>query len=1816
VKDFFSSQPYPRTPHRFQLNFSCDFFMKTTNRRVRAVLWAVMLPGLLFSDCLLADTSKRASEWLAEYPESGAGTGEPILPDLRDRAGRNGPHHAVTAGTPEEITKRKNHHNQQDAARPPRVAEKAPGRILVKLRAAEVDQAQPGATIQALEGGGAKQTADIEAILGKNAVAGIRQLVRPSHRNEPKQAATGVDARAVGMQRAQMARDRIVQKAKERGLDRWQEVRLAEGANVEEALRLLRASNLVEAAEPDYLFGLSDFVPKEQGGGVSGAREVSTPTTSVSSTSIPDTGSDPRYGDQWHHATSKVSTAWQQLAGLGLEPGGNRDVIVAVIDSGVDYTHPDLIGNMWVNPLETRNSSDSDGNGYVDDVHGINTTAQSGDPKDDHGHGTHVAGIIAAQAGNGLGGVGVAYNVRIMAIKAAQYSGALTSSHIAAGIYYAVENGADVINMSFGGYEKSQLVEDALAVAFGQAVLVAAAGNNGKANAAGCDPNYGVMYPAGYNWVIGVMAQSRTPNALGDNLAGFSNWDCTPRDNVEYEIMAPGVSMLSTLPDGNYSAWDGTSMATPVVAGAAALLRTRWPDRNVHSSRFLMGQLASTGPVLRGRTNPNNGEYKSYRSLDVAAALTNVPKPELAYLEHWLFDSTAIQAGNDDDGIADAGETVDLAIVLRNHWGNASNVTAKLEAWAEGADTPDPYVTMGTGTVNYGSIGAFSQKDNGLIRNADGVVTGVQQPFRFSLAANTPNDHIIPFRLTITARNGLNTGDTTTYTKVARFFLIAQNGKQLPSIISEDMVLNSDTYWIIDGPVLIPSGVTLTITEGTQVQFWSGDPQKVYTSGMTPFLQVEGTLRVEGTLVNPVHLLVSELHQKRPLRIYHGDKADAYSSFLYAVIDNPYFGKASNESTNWNKYRTNVISHCVFRQLSPDGIDGSDVHSMAIKPMVLADHITHSRFVRLGSNNYGDDYWRAFWGGNAHTSLFDHVYFSSIHDAHHNFDNASNNVFLKNYSNRTRPFDQVSKVTKWGQKISRGTAIVDRGTFHSNAILNLWNDPNPNHWMRFSTESPNESPDTSSFFLISHNYWGTTSRTLINAAIIDYRDNFNYPEIVYEPILEAPLAETYPFVVNVQIDAGGISNVSSVGEEEVLFTITFNRDMAPGTHPQVSFGPAAPWTDFTVRPTNGGWINPRTWTGTATITRMTGDGRQYIRVAGAVAADDPWLVTGDDSERFQFEVNTSNLESMNLAAQGGAGYVDLTWSQDDFPLLAGYNMYRSTSSNGTYSRINPVLIPRGKMNFRDTSAQAGRTYYYRFTVMLTDFTESTPSNNATGTPSDGTPPVIQHTPVQTSKPGLSVTIFADVTDNMAVREVKLFTRIAGTGPYTQRAMVKTTGNRYSATLRSSEVVEPGVDYYIEATDGINVTRSGNAASPHRMIVGDAPPPSDVSTLNDLTLSAGTLSPTFASNTTAYTLAVANTMASTTATPSVTNPAAIVKVNGVVVASGKASASIPLAVGSNTIKVLVTAQNGDTMTYTVTVTRAASSVATLRSLVLSAGSLSPTFASNTTAYTLAVANTMTSTTVTPTVENSTAKVKVNGVVVASGKASASIPLAVGSNTIKVLVTAQNGTTKTYTVTVTRAASSVATLNSLTLSAGSLMPAFAPGTSKYTLAVANAVASTTVTPKVTNSKARVEVNGAVVQSGQTSDPIPLAVGANTIKVEVIAQNGTTNITYTITVTRAASSVAWLKKLTVKGGSLSPKFAKKRLNYKTMVSASKKSIQIQATTAHPKAKIKIAGKKVGSGKMSKPIALNSANTTIKVAVTAEDGTKKTYKITATRP
>ena len=394
--------------------------------------------------------------------------------------------------------------------------------------------------------------------------------------------------------------------------------------------------------------------------------------------------------------------------------------------------------------------------------------------------------------------------------------------------------------------------------------------------------------------------------------------------------------------------------------------------------------------------------------------------------------------------------------------------------------------------------------------------------------------------------------------------------------------------------------------------------------------------------------------------------------------------------------------------------------------------------------------------------------------------------------------------------------------------------------------------------------------------------------------------------------------------------------------------------------------------------------------------------------------------------------------------------------------------------------------------------------------------------------------------------------------------------------------------------------------------------SAVSTLSDLTLSSGTMSPTFATGTTGYTASVANNVTSLTATPTVSDSTATVKVNGTTVTSGSDSGSISLNVGSNTITVLVTAQDGTTTSsYTVTVTRIASAVSTLSNLVLSSGTLAPTFATGTTAYTASVANSVASLTVTPTVTDSNATVKVNGTTVTSGSASGSISLNVGSNTITVLVTAQDGTTtSTYSVTVTRAASTVSSLSALSLSSGTLTPTFTSGTTAYTASVANSVTSITATPTLTDSSATVKVNGTAVTSGSASGNINLAVGSNTITALVTAQDGTTTSTYTVTVTRAASAVATLSALSLSAGTLNPIFASGTTGYTASVANGVSSLTVTPTVTDSNASVKVNNVTVASGSASGSISLNVGSNTITVLVTAQDGTTtSSYTITVTR-
>ena len=290
--------------------------------------------------------------------------------------------------------------------------------------------------------------------------------------------------------------------------------------------------------------------------------------------------------------------------------------------------------------------------------------------------------------------------------------------------------------------------------------------------------------------------------------------------------------------------------------------------------------------------------------------------------------------------------------------------------------------------------------------------------------------------------------------------------------------------------------------------------------------------------------------------------------------------------------------------------------------------------------------------------------------------------------------------------------------------------------------------------------------------------------------------------------------------------------------------------------------------------------------------------------------------------------------------------------------------------------------------------------------------------------------------------------------------------------------------------------------------------------------------------------------------------------------------------------------------------------TLSALTLSDGSLSPTFTPGTKFYTAAVANAITGVTVTPTVTDVTAMVTVNGVSVTSGTASAAIPLAVGNNTITVLVTAQNGTTtSTYTITVTRN-STVSTLSGLALSAGTLSPTFATATTSYTASVFNVISSVTVTPTVTDTTATITVNGTVVSSGAFSPAIPLSVGDNPITVLVTAQDGTTTSTYTVTLTRSPSSNSTLSGLALSSGSLSPLFASSTTSYTVSIANATTSVTVTPVTTNAYATVKINGVAVTTGTASATIPLSVGDNTISVVVTSQDGNMtSTYTVTVTR-
>lgn len=1275
------------------------------------------------------------------------------------------------------------------------------------------------------------------------------------------------------------------------------------------------SQNTVEIAEPVYKY----FTSEE---------------------SVPSAEDNKGMDKQWYLKDQKLESVW------GNEDYGNtagEGTVVAVIDTGVDYNHEDLQDNIWTNSAEVSGTTgaDDDNNGYVDDVHGINLIDPNETPMDDHGHGTHVTGIIAME-NNNVGGVGIAYKSKIMPIKAGGADGTFYSSDIAKGIEYAYKNGADVINMSFGSSAHSALIENALQDAFGSCVLVAAAGNESTPTA-DCPLGGRNMYPASYSYVIGVMAYDEA-----NSFASFSNWDYKPNANAEYEVVAPGVSVYSTLPNGRYASWNGTSMAAPMVSAEAAILRSSLKDKSTYSSRYIMGQLVGATEDTITYCNEDVKRTYNYKKLSLTASLTNKPKPNITVDEIYAFDSEDISKSNNGDGIIQPGETIDLAIGLRNQWGAAKNVTITVNATTNGMD--NQYVEfISDNEVAIDEIGSFGTQNNGFIYNDSKTVIGVEHPIRVKIKENAPNDLNIKININYRAKNGLDEKDGTVYTQLedTAYTIHIVKGTILSGKITENTTLTSDNYYIVKNSLLIPKGVTVNVEPGTKIQFWASDQYSVYGDNYIAYISVEGNMYFNGTESQPIDLFPGKDYEA--YRVQVEKSGNGTVDMNYVNITNPYIDISSGSHLNC----TQDYDEVYYREMRNGEIstesDSSFVKGNYIEKSKMSNLRNKSYFngfrdvdgryntvlfdncnVRYSSEGYtnstflinmskfdnhnsisvmkisGDSYYiqectavskirklngkkyvvyeinNSYFGGEDHISSMNSYFATNkalVKNGGHigtvGKSEESTKLLMSLYKDVREEnsgelklingfyYDKDTKEIKsLGETEIKGSGpsqynpiggyivsttdyyegnidfsyrsnnylaeypedvddetilnpnmdptyvgITENTKFKNNAILNRLTCTDTSQWMKVIAGTDNKM-----LYMATDNYWGTTDENLIQKQLVDFDTNTNYADIITSPYLDKPSEETYPCVSDIYITDKNGDKVDTVGNGTYDVHVLFNRDMDKNTDPMVSYGPDDPYTDYTLK---GQWNSSREWVGKMPIKVLINQGHQYFRVKDAVAADDHWLTTGTDWGRFEFDVTASGAEALTLQSEGRVGSIYLNWTQDEYDTMAGYNIYRSeTGEEGSFKKINSSILSSEEKEYEDKKVEAGKKYYYYFTVVDTAMSESRPSNITSNTAVDDKPPVIKHTALKSITNGVGATITATVKDNIGVEGVTLFYRMEGEDNFKSVPMNNTTGNYYNAHINAEDITVGNLQYYIEATDGINYAYNGSATEPN------------------------------------------------------------------------------------------------------------------------------------------------------------------------------------------------------------------------------------------------------------------------------------------------------------------------------------------------------------------------------------------------------------------
>ena len=1066
-----------------------------------------------------------------------------------------------------------------------------------------------------------------------------------------------------------------------------------------------------------------------------------------------DYSGNPMESQQWYLESYGVKELWNK-------PIINKErPIIAILDTGVDLTHPDLKDNLWTNIVEEYGTkdNDNDGNGFNNDVHGWDFVNNSPNIRDNNMHGTHVAGIAAA-SNNGIGIIGANPQALIMPVTVLQSDGAGDIATIIKGIDYAVANGATVLNMSLGTYVNSKALRQALENAYSKAVLVAAAGNDNK-----CiyESHYPVKhkepypqpcFPAAYSFVLGVQATVK-----GGSVASYSNYDddgalfsCESTffdpDGFNYELKVPGSQILSTIPGGKYKQLNGTSMAAPLAAGAiSALLMLKQYD----TQEIIWGDLLHTDNIA--------GAY----NLTSRPAELDLQKVILQERKE-LAEMTEEDYSGDDE--VDAGETVSFYPVIRTTFGEANNI--KLKVMLDEFEDPE-VVEIIRGDVDFGvHLDAYGKAVS-------------KNPLVIKISDNVPDARHIQLKVVATCDE---------MTKAAEYplTLIAHNMIKINGLINESTTLTANHVYYVNGHLGVSKGVTLTIEPGTRLEFAEGTslvafgklvakgtPEKPITftkhAGEGSWNGIfghrpEGEHRHHGLYTNndstlftllPTELTPNHISELWRTLYYHPKgEVPSKNFYLYDYMGRegwidytPNFTGKEHMFTDPNylsptvrKLLDDFNAYC--NQFSSVETE-TYTESNGIKADIMREWATYDNPRDTISYCVIEGCYIPF----GLTSLPIVCMYDCILDNCNNYGSGAKNVFVNGELpiNTSDPGSSNSYSMKYSNYVNNQINLGPQhmplySCLYDNNYFNNFGSWNGRPFMLGIAPLTYKTPITD--YAVLPSYLGTRREDLIRPYLYEFGNSndswgvFDLSNMPQEPIREAH-GIVWKVLVNGKDAQDEFEDLAPLGVGKHKFEVYFNRPMNKAVAPKISFGIRDPYTQQSVAE-EGSWNAEGTiYTVYKTITGKTmSDGLNRIYVQGA--EDNEHFPCPNEKMRFNIVVLAAGSMATGFVAEEGMGCVKLEWNQSSTHQedAMGYNVYRYHQKtlpagwrDGSWHdeelvndtvRLNSEILDIETTSMTDYDVTPGITYYYFYSVLGTDLQASDISNVVAATPRTST----------------------------------------------------------------------------------------------------------------------------------------------------------------------------------------------------------------------------------------------------------------------------------------------------------------------------------------------------------------------------------------------------------------------------------------------------------------------------------------------------------------